>query len=151
VYNLDLPVDLVVLSACNTGLGKPVAGEGLIGLTRAFVYAGAARVVATYWKVDDDATADLIGYFYEQMLVNRKSPAAALRESQISMWRQRRWHLPYYWAAFAIQGEYEVPLDLPLPARHQAYLGAVFDLTLAISLTLSVLFLARWFKRKERG
>lgn len=106
IYNLNLPADLVVLSACNTGLGKDVKGEGLIGLTRGFMYAGAAGVVASLWKVDDDATAELMKQFYGGVFKKDLSPAAALREAQLAMWRQKRWHAPYYWAAFVIQGQY---------------------------------------------
>jgi len=106
IYNLNLSVDLVVLSACNTGLGKDVKGEGLIGLTRGFMYAGAAGVVASLWKVDDDATAELMRHFYEAIFKKGMSPSAALRESQLAMWRQQRWHAPYYWAGFVIQGQY---------------------------------------------
>jgi len=106
IYNLKLPVDLVVLSACNTGLGKEVKGEGLIGLTRGFMYAGASSVVASLWKVDDDATAVLMGYFYRFMLRDGLSPAAALRKAQIEMSKQKRWRSPYYWSGFTIQGQY---------------------------------------------
>lgn len=107
IYNLDLPAELVVLSACNTGLGKSVKGEGLVGLTRGFIYAGAARVMATLWKVDDDATAELMKHFYQKMLREKKSPATALREAQAALWQQKRWRAPYYWAAFVLQGEYK--------------------------------------------
>jgi CHAT domain-containing protein len=106
IYNLNLPVDLIVLSACNTGLGKDVRGEGLIGLTRGFMYAGATGVVASLWKVDDDATAELMKNFYEAMFKRGLAPSVALREAQMSMWKQRRWRAPYYWAAFVIQGQY---------------------------------------------
>jgi CHAT domain-containing protein len=106
IYNLHLPVDLVVLSACSTGLGKDIKGEGLIGLTRGFMYAGAAGVVASLWKVDDDATAELMRYFYEGMFKKGLSPAAALRDSQLAMSQQKRWQSPYYWAGFVIQGQY---------------------------------------------
>jgi CHAT domain-containing protein len=106
IYNLDLPAELVVLSACDTGLGKDVKGEGLVGLARGFMYAGAARVLGSLWKVDDEATADLMTHFYRQMLENGKSPAAALREAQIAIWKQKRWTVPYYWAAFVLQGEW---------------------------------------------
>ncbi len=106
IYNLKLPVDLVVLSACNTGLGKDVRGEGLIGLTRGFMYAGAASVVASLWKVDDEATAELMRYFYTFMLKDGLSPAAALRKAQVTMSRQKRWQSPYYWSGFIIQGQY---------------------------------------------
>lgn len=106
IYNLRLPVDLVVLSACDTGLGKDVKGEGLIGLTRGFMYAGASSVVASLWKVDDEATAELMRLFYGYMLRDGLSPAAALRKSQVSMSQQKRWQSPYYWAGFVIQGQY---------------------------------------------
>jgi CHAT domain-containing protein len=107
VYNLNLPVDMVVLSACQTGLGKQVRGEGLIGLTRGFMYAGAARVVASLWKVDDEATAELMKLFYRHMLRDGMSPPAALRQAQTSLRRQRRWSAPYYWAGFVLQGEWK--------------------------------------------
>jgi CHAT domain-containing protein/tetratricopeptide (TPR) repeat protein len=106
IYNLNLPAELVVLSACNTGLGKDVRGEGLIGLTRGFMYAGAASVVASLWKVDDKATSELMSHFYRGMLKDGLPPAAALRQAQIAMWQQKRWRAPYYWAAFTLQGEY---------------------------------------------
>jgi CHAT domain-containing protein len=107
IYNLKLNADLIVLSACQTGLGKEVKGEGLIGLTRGFMYAGAPRVVATLWKVDDKATADMMKHFYQALLgEQRMRPAAALRAAQIALWRQTRWRDPAYWAAFALQGEW---------------------------------------------
>jgi CHAT domain-containing protein/Tfp pilus assembly protein PilF len=107
IYNLDLPVDLVVLSACETGLGKEISGEGLIGLTRGFMYAGASRVIATTWTADDAATADLMAGFYKALEREGLSPAAALRQAQLQMWKQKRWHDPYYWAGFQIQGEWK--------------------------------------------
>lgn len=106
IYNLDLPADLVVLSACQTALGKEVAAEGLVGLTRGFMYAGAERVLASLWKIDDRATAELMGRFYERMLVGGMAPAAALRAVQIEMARSARWSEPYHWAAFVLQGEW---------------------------------------------
>ncbi|HBB87191.1 MAG TPA: hypothetical protein DC047_06215 [Blastocatellia bacterium] len=107
IYNLNLPAELVVLSACQTGIGKQVKGEGLIALTRGFMYAGAARVVASLWKVDDAATSELMGEFYKQMFTNKLKPAAALRAAQIKMSsHQKRWQSPYYWAGFFLQGEW---------------------------------------------
>ncbi|HSD29555.1 MAG TPA: CHAT domain-containing protein, partial [Vicinamibacteria bacterium] len=106
VYGLRLPAELVVLSACSTALGKPVRGEGLVGIVRGFTYAGARRVVASLWKVEDDATGEMMKRFYREMLERNRSPAAALREAQVSMWRQDRWRPPYYWAAFVLQGEW---------------------------------------------
>jgi CHAT domain-containing protein len=104
IYNLNLSADLVVLSACETGLGKEVRGEGLVGLTRGFMYAGAPRVVASLWNVDDEATARLMGLFYQAMERQRMSPAAALRYAQVEISKQDRWHEPYYWAGFVLQG-----------------------------------------------
>ncbi|MBA4124096.1 MAG: CHAT domain-containing protein [Acidobacteria bacterium] len=97
---------MVVLSACQTGLGKEVKGEGLIGLTRGFMYAGARRVVVSLWSVNDKATADLMEKFYRRMLKDNERPAAALRAAQIEMWKQKAWQSPYYWSAFVIQGEW---------------------------------------------
>jgi CHAT domain-containing protein len=107
IYNLKLPAELVVLSACQTGLGKEIRGEGLVGLTRGFMYAGAPRVVASLWKVDDRATAELMNHFYRGMVKDGLRPAAALRAAQLAMWNQKRWSEPYYWAAFVLQGEWK--------------------------------------------
>jgi CHAT domain-containing protein/Tfp pilus assembly protein PilF len=106
VFNLKIPADLVVLSGCRTALGKQIRGEGLLGLTRAFMSAGAARVVASLWKVDDAATAELMKSMYERILRDGQPPAQALRSAQIAMWQGRRWTDPYFWAAFVIQGEW---------------------------------------------
>src|SRR6266404_11174 len=91
IFNLSLNADLVVLSACETALGKEIKGEGLIGLTRGFMYAGAPRVVASLWRIDDRATAELMTRFYRGMLKDRLRPAAALRAAQVSMWKDNRW------------------------------------------------------------
>ena len=107
IYNLNLPAELVVLSACQTGLGKEIRGEGLVGLTRGFMYAGAARVVASLWKVDDVATAELMGRFYRGMMRERLRPTAALQAAQAEMWKHWRWRAPYNWAAFVLQGEWK--------------------------------------------
>jgi CHAT domain-containing protein/tetratricopeptide (TPR) repeat protein len=108
IYNLKLPAELVVLSACQTGLGKEIKGEGLIGLTRGFMYAGAPRVVASLWKVDDRATSELMKRFYQGMLgPEALRPAAALRQAQLSIWKEKQWREPYYWAAFVLQGEWK--------------------------------------------
>jgi CHAT domain-containing protein len=106
IYDLTLPAELVVLSGCRTGLGKDIRGEGLIGLTRAFMHAGAARVLVSLWDVNDEATAELITRFYTRLLgPDKVSPAAALRAAQVSMARDKRWLSPYFWAGFTLQGE----------------------------------------------
>jgi CHAT domain-containing protein len=106
IFNLKLPAELVVLSACQTGLGKEVRGEGLVGLTRGFMYAGAPRVVVSLWSVNDQATAELMARFYRGMLKQKLPPAAALRAAQVSLLKERRWQSPFYWAAFTLQGEW---------------------------------------------
>ncbi|HEX8815972.1 MAG TPA: CHAT domain-containing tetratricopeptide repeat protein [Terriglobales bacterium] len=107
IYNLHLPADVVVLSACQTGLGKEVKGEGLVGLTRGFMYAGAARVVVSLWSVSDKATADLMADFYAKMLAEKLSPAAALRAAQLEVAQEKRWASPYFWAPFIVQGDWK--------------------------------------------
>jgi CHAT domain-containing protein len=97
----------VVLSACQTALGKDVRGEGLVGLTRAFLYAGSPAVVASLWTVPDRSTAELMRQFYHGMLKENLRPAAALRQAQIALWKDSRWARPYYWAAFTLQGEWK--------------------------------------------
>ena len=107
IYNLHLPADLVVLSACQTALGKEIQGEGLLGLTQSFLYAGAAAVIVSLWKVDDQATAKLMAAFYENLLGKGLRPAAALRLARESIRRQRAWQAPYYWAGFVLHGEWK--------------------------------------------
>lgn len=105
IYNLKLSADLVVLSACRTGLGQDIKGEGAIGLPRGFMYAGVSRVISSLWSVDDSATAELMTRFYREMLVGQKTPSAALRAAQLSMRKEAKWQKPYYWAGFVLQGE----------------------------------------------
>jgi CHAT domain-containing protein len=107
IYSMRLPVDLVVLSGCETGLGEQISGEGLLSLTRGFMYAGATRVVASLWSVSDIATAALMADFYRAMERDGMRPAAALRAAQIQMWKQKQWSSPYFWAAFQIQGDWK--------------------------------------------
>ena len=95
IYNMRLNADLVVLSGCDTALGKEIKGEGLIGLTRAFMYAGAPRIVASLWQVSDLATAELMKRFYAGMLQRHLPPAAALRAAQLAMAADPRWSAPY--------------------------------------------------------
>ena len=106
IFNLKLPADVVVLSACETGIGKDIKGEGLVSLTRGFMYAGAPRVVVSLWGVSDLGTTELMVRFYQGMLKQGMSPAAALRAAQISLMNDKRWASPYYWAPFTLQGEW---------------------------------------------
>ncbi len=145
IYSLHAPVDLVVLSACRTGLGKDVRGEGLIGLTRGFMYAGASSVIASLWKVDDEATAELMKRFYANMLQRRMRPAVALSAAQNSIRNEPQWRSPHYWAAFTLQGEYlhvikSTPSNIKL-----TYWKIVFAVTL-----LTLLAGAIWWFRTHR-
>src|SRR5215203_5663160 len=106
IYNLRLNADLVVLSGCRTALGKEVRGEGLIGLTRGFLYAGTPRVLASLWRVEDHATAALMTRFYRALWIDGLRPAAALRAAQLSLRGERRWRDPYYWAGFVLEGDW---------------------------------------------
>jgi len=107
IYNMDLPLDMIVLSACQSGVGKRVRGEGLVGLTRGFMHAGAARVVASLWNVQDEATAELMKRFYHYLLQKNMPAAAALRRAQLDLMEARGATNPYYWAGFVLQGEWK--------------------------------------------
>ncbi|MET0555383.1 MAG: CHAT domain-containing protein [Vicinamibacteria bacterium] len=105
VERMKLNADLVTLSACETALGEEIDGEGLVGLTRAFLEAGARRVLATLWRVDDDATASLMALFYRGILKDRLKPSEALAAAQRTMRTHPRWSAPFYWAGASLQGE----------------------------------------------
>ncbi len=104
IARLHLEADLVVLSACRSGRGTEIAGEGLVGLSQAFLSAGAARVVVSDWEVNDAATAELMSRFYDGLLSRHLTPARALQEAQLSLAAEPAWRRPYYWAAFVVQG-----------------------------------------------
>ena len=111
IFNLTVPAELVVLSACQTGVGKNVRGEGLVGLTRGFMYAGSPRLVLSLWNVDDKGTAALMARFYEKHLKEGLTPAKALRQAQLDMFDrsdpESEYKYPYYWSAFVVQGEWQ--------------------------------------------
>lgn len=106
IYNLKLGADLVVLSGCDTALGREIRGEGLMGLTHGFFYAGAERVMASLWPVEDRATAELMSRFYRAMLKEGLPAAAALRSAQLSVRSDPHWQDPFYWAPFVLQGDW---------------------------------------------
>jgi len=146
VFELQAPVDLVVLSACRTGLGKDVRGEGLIGLTRGFMYAGASSIAATLWNVDDEVTADLMKHFYTNMLEKSMTPAAALRAAQNTIRKQPRWRSPHYWAAFTFQGEYKLPIK---PTRSSSTARSP-QIILAGTLMFGLLLVGGWWYWRRR-
>ncbi|HEX9961271.1 MAG TPA: CHAT domain-containing protein, partial [Pyrinomonadaceae bacterium] len=107
IYNLNLNSELVILSSCSTSLGKNVEGEGIMSLSRGFMFAGAKSVIASLWKVDDEATAELMKHFYESLARTENSPSKALQIAKLKMAGQRKWRHPYFWAGFVLQGEYK--------------------------------------------
>jgi tetratricopeptide (TPR) repeat protein len=106
LYSLKVAADVVVLSACESALGMHMRGEGVVGLARGFMAAGASRVVASLWKVDDAATAELMQIFYSGLLREGLRPAVALRRAQTTLSEHPRWRSSYYWAAFVLEGEW---------------------------------------------
>jgi CHAT domain-containing protein len=132
IYNMNLTnTQLVVLSACETGLGKEVRGEGLVGLSRGFIYAGAGSVVASLWKVDDKATATLMTQFYKGLFEEGLSTSAALRKAKLNMWQQSHFRAPFYWAAFSLTGEYRERVTIPPGSR-----SSTFKVWLAVLLVI---------------
>jgi CHAT domain-containing protein/tetratricopeptide (TPR) repeat protein len=108
IFNLKIGNSLVMLSACETGLGKEKRGEGVIGLTRAFMYAGAPTVGVSLWSVADKSTADLMTDFYQRLLgPSASSPSVALRDAQLAMINGKKYSAPFYWAPFVLVGEWK--------------------------------------------
>lgn len=149
IYNLRLSAELVTLSACQTGLGREVSGEGMVGLTRGFMYAGAKRVLASLWKVDDRATAELMRRFYHALLVEKKPPATALRAAKMAMLGEKRWREPFYWAAFVFQGDPEGGVIL-LPTPWYNRSTASLLLFIILILSVGICALRQLKKRSEQ-
>lgn len=105
VYDMKLRAEAVVLAACETGIGKELKGEGLVGLSRGFFYAGTRRVIATLWKVDEEATVEIIRTFL-RAVADGEPHAAALRQAQLRVRADPRWSAPYFWAGLTLQGEW---------------------------------------------
>jgi CHAT domain-containing protein len=136
IYGLQLQADLVVLSACQTALGREIRGEGLIGLTRGFMHAGAPRVISSLWRVDDRATAELMKRVYRNLIENGQHPSSALRSAQLELRNENGWSAPYYWAAFVMQGDWhpwtalresedvETEMQGTVPSSHFPVVGA---------------------------
>jgi hypothetical protein len=121
IAGLNLSAQLVVLSACETNAGKRVRGEGALSLARRFFDAGASRVLATRWKVDDRQTARLMDHFYQALLGEKQGPAAALRQAQLFLLQDSATTLPYYWAAFTLEGDWkELSLDIQNPPTNNS-------------------------------
>jgi len=144
IYAMHLNADLVVLSACRSGLGQAMTGEGILSITRGFMYAGARSVVASLWKVNDEATLELMQRFYQAMFIEGQRPSAALRTAKLAMWTQPRWRPPYFWAAFVIEGDYSRTPKLAAVSQGRRRL----TVPLAVGATLIIfvfLIVGRWY------
>jgi CHAT domain-containing protein len=106
IAGLQLSARLVVLSACETGIGRSIRGEGVLGLSRAFFYAGAKQVLSTLWQVPDRATYELMRHFYKELLENGLSASDALRAAQNQLRANPRWRSEFYWGAFVLHGDW---------------------------------------------
>jgi CHAT domain-containing protein len=104
IYEQQFNAELVVLSACQTAIGKNFNETGMMTLAGAFLHAGAASVLSTLWKIDDESTAEFMRIYYRELMLAGASPSAALRTAQAELARVPRWKSPYYWAAFVLQG-----------------------------------------------
>jgi CHAT domain-containing protein len=107
VYNLRMPLQLVVLSTCDSANDLAAMGNDVYTLANAFFYAGAPRVVASLWPVNDQAAAVFMSHFYQSLIASRATPAAALRAAKSAMAQDARWHSPAYWSAFVLQGDWQ--------------------------------------------
>jgi CHAT domain-containing protein len=140
ISSLNLSAELTVLSACQTGLGKDIKGEGFVGLTHSFISAGSKSVLATLWKVDDRATAALMTELYDSMLQQGLQPSVALRSAKLKIMQEKQWSAPYYWAGFVLQGEYSNRITVP---RNRWVQPAVVLLLLLALISSSLLLLQR--------
>jgi CHAT domain-containing protein len=145
IYGLRFDADLVVLSACQTGLGRELSGEGLVGLTQGFLYAGSRSVVASLWQVEDNTAATLMTNFYRAMLTEGAPPAVALRRAKLKMYRQQSHQSPYYWSAFVFQGEFRSPPAIRSDLLRPRPLWAA----LVVLAVISWMFF--WGKRRGRA
>jgi CHAT domain-containing protein/tetratricopeptide (TPR) repeat protein len=113
IFQMRLKADLVVLSACQSGLGEEFPGEGFTGLKHGFFYAGAKSVVVSLWQVNDESTADLMHEFYGGLIEDGRSTPAALRWAKKEIYKQDGWEHPFYWAAFTLHGDYSIAKPAP--------------------------------------
>lgn len=143
VYSLNLSSELTVLSACQTALGQDISGEGYLGLTHSFLSAGSKSVVASLWKVEDRATADLMTKFYEAMLHEGMSTGAALRAAKLKTMKENQWRAPYFWAGFVLQGEYTNHIAV----EHESRLNPGWVVLGLVVLAASVVIV---FRRRRR-
>ncbi len=141
IYALNLNTDLVVLSSCESGVGKEIRGEGLLSINNAFLQAGAKSVLSSAWRVDDQATAELMKLFYQELVDKKLPPSEALRQAQIKLSENPQYSSPFYWAAFTVHGEFRNPVIIE--KSYQSYYVLI-----GIVGILLTLFTAYLLKRK---
>lgn len=110
---LDLNADLVVLSSCESGIGRDNPDEGFASLARGFFFAGAQSVIVSLWEVEDSSTAELMALFYRGLFQEGLPPAAALQKAQLAIWSNPRWASPYFWAGFVLEGDWDWRMTRP--------------------------------------
>ncbi|MEZ5427708.1 MAG: CHAT domain-containing tetratricopeptide repeat protein [Pyrinomonadaceae bacterium] len=142
IYGLNLSADLVVLSACDTGIGKEVRGEGVLSLDNGFLQSGARSVISSRWKVDDQATFELMRGFYEEMTGRGATASEALRRAQIRMRENPRYRSPFYWAAFTLQGDYQSKPDFAGEVNYLKYVLLLFSV-------LGLFVVYRWIRNSR--
>jgi CHAT domain-containing protein/tetratricopeptide (TPR) repeat protein len=134
IYGMNLNADLVVLSACETGIGKQVRGEGLMSLNNAFLQTGAKSVMSSLWKVEDAATLELMKNFYASLAGENVTPSKALQKAQIKMWQSGQYKSPFYWAAFTVQGDFRRTPDFSRDFSYMIFFAATVSAILLIGL-----------------
>ena len=136
VFNMNLNADLVVLSACNTGLGKLRKGEGVIGVSRAFLYAGVPSMLASLWSVDDQSTSIIMKNFYEHLQAG-SNKRQALRRAKIEYLTSSEGVKkdPFYWAPFVLIGDWS---SVDLPSRESRPIGLIIIVGLIIVIAVSL-------------
>jgi CHAT domain-containing protein len=142
IYSLNLASDLVVLSACESAVGKQIKGEGLMSLNNAFLQAGAKSVLSSAWKVDDDATAEFMKRFYANLVNKRRTTAEALRQTQLEMVNSTQYKSPFYWAAFTVNGEFRQPISVSTNYFYYVLFGVLAVLGVGLAWRFKKRFLA---------
>ncbi len=144
IYGMNLSADLVVLSACETGIGKEVRGAGLMSLNNAFLQVGAKSVMSSLWRVEDNATLELMKNFYSSLADEKITPSKALQKAQIKMWQSGQYKSPFYWAAFTLQGDYKRVPNLTKDFNY----SVIFSAAAAFLFLLAVVW---FFKRRIKS
>jgi len=147
IYDLDINAELIILSSCKSAVGRDISGEGLISLSRGFMSAGAKSVVGSLWKIDDQATAEMMKYFYTYVINDKMSLSEALRNAKLKMSKQKKWQSPYFWSGFVLQGEYKNKIVAD-NYRKSNFLTIVGLMSLLSFIIIAVFMLRKLIKRQ---